>query len=99
MGGGLSDVVSIDRKKVYKLPPNMTTELGGRPSSQLLTTALCEPLAVAWHAVKLAEFKEGVPLCIVPYSRAISLDSGRRTNWSSGITLSQSLRCQDNPHQ
>lgn len=28
-GGGLSEAVSVDRKKVYKLPPNMTTELGG----------------------------------------------------------------------
>jgi len=29
-GGGLSEAVSVDRKKVYKLPPNMTTELGGK---------------------------------------------------------------------
>jgi (R,R)-butanediol dehydrogenase / meso-butanediol dehydrogenase / diacetyl reductase len=32
-GGGLSDAVSIDRKNVYRLPPNMTTELGGTLSS------------------------------------------------------------------
>jgi (R,R)-butanediol dehydrogenase/meso-butanediol dehydrogenase/diacetyl reductase len=31
-GGGLSDAVSVDRKKVYKLPPNMTTEDGGTGS-------------------------------------------------------------------
>jgi (R,R)-butanediol dehydrogenase / meso-butanediol dehydrogenase / diacetyl reductase len=26
-----------------------------------VTVALCEPLAVAWHAIKLADFKEGRP--------------------------------------
>lgn len=50
-GGGLSEAVNVERRKVYKLPPGMTTELG----------ALCEPLAVGWHAIKLADFKKGIP--------------------------------------
>lgn len=37
----------------------MTTELRRR-YFQLLTAALCEPLAVGWHAVKWADFKDGV---------------------------------------
>lgn len=62
-GGGLSEAVSVDRKKVYKLPPGMTTELGGISLKlMVLTIALCEPLAVAWHAVKLADFKQGILL-------------------------------------
>ena len=28
-GGGLSEAVSVDRTKVFKLPSNVTTELGG----------------------------------------------------------------------
>jgi threonine dehydrogenase-like Zn-dependent dehydrogenase len=59
-GGGLSEAISVDRKKVYKLPPNMTTELGGAHLLDKLIVALCEPLAVGWHAVKLAGFQVGI---------------------------------------
>jgi len=60
-GGGLSEAVTVERKKVFKLPPNMTTELGGFAFLYtLLIAALCEPLAVGWHAVKQADFVEGI---------------------------------------
>ncbi|KAK8220547.1 sorbitol dehydrogenase [Phyllosticta capitalensis] len=43
-GGGFSEHMVIPRNTVFKLPDNVSLEVG----------ALIEPLAVGWHAVKLA---------------------------------------------
>ncbi|KAF2096744.1 hypothetical protein NA57DRAFT_78340 [Rhizodiscina lignyota] len=47
--GGLADYIVVDEAKCFLLPENVSLELG----------ALVEPLAVAWHAVKISPFKEG----------------------------------------
>jgi threonine dehydrogenase-like Zn-dependent dehydrogenase len=41
-GGGLSESVSVNRDHVYKLPPNMTTELGG--ISSLFHSLICSSM-------------------------------------------------------
>lgn len=53
-GGGLSDHVVVPRKSVYAIPDNVSLEVA----------ALVEPLAVAWHAVNISDFKAGYA-CLV----------------------------------
>ncbi|KAI0100781.1 dehydrogenase [Nemania sp. FL0031] len=48
-GGGLSDYLCIRAEAVFKLPDNISMEVG----------ALVEPLAVAWHAVSESGIKAG----------------------------------------
>ncbi|KAI9836756.1 MAG: hypothetical protein M1837_003244 [Sclerophora amabilis] len=54
-GGGLSEHVVIPRASVYHLPDNVKLEIG----------ALVEPIAVAWHAVKISPFKDGDSVLIL----------------------------------
>ncbi|KAL4921125.1 chaperonin 10-like protein [Aspergillus aurantiobrunneus] len=54
-GGGLSDVVAVSPEQIHVLPER-TSENGGVDSGDgpdLAAAALVEPLAVAWHAVRL----------------------------------------------
>ncbi|EXJ90180.1 hypothetical protein A1O3_03249 [Capronia epimyces CBS 606.96] len=44
-GGGMAQYICIDKEAIHKLPDNMPLDVG----------ALVEPLAVAWHAVKLSK--------------------------------------------
>ncbi|KAF2151733.1 GroES-like protein [Myriangium duriaei CBS 260.36] len=48
-GGGLSEHVVVLESAVYKLPDNVSLEVG----------ALVEPLAVGWHAVNISPWKPG----------------------------------------
>ncbi|KAI1125998.1 dehydrogenase [Nemania abortiva] len=48
-GGGLSDYLCVRSEAVYKLPDNISLEVG----------ALVEPLAVGWHAVSESGIKPG----------------------------------------
>ncbi|CAF9932985.1 MAG: hypothetical protein HETSPECPRED_008508 [Heterodermia speciosa] len=48
-GGGVSEHVVVPRYAVYHIPENISLEVG----------ALVEPLAVAWHAVKISPLKKG----------------------------------------
>ncbi|ETS76546.1 hypothetical protein PFICI_11933 [Pestalotiopsis fici W106-1] len=48
-GGGLSDLVSVDARFVFKLPNSFPSDIG----------ALVEPLAVAWHAIEQSGIKSG----------------------------------------
>lgn len=56
-GGGLSRIVAVDVQKLHVLPDSV----------DLSIAALLEPLAVAWHAVKLSGISDwvGVPTLIV----------------------------------
>jgi (R,R)-butanediol dehydrogenase / meso-butanediol dehydrogenase / diacetyl reductase len=54
-GGGMADFVVIDRENVFRLPESVDLRLG----------ALVEPMAVAWHAVKLAQVNQGERILIV----------------------------------
>ncbi|KAH7002553.1 chaperonin 10-like protein, partial [Ilyonectria destructans] len=47
IGGGLAEYTTVPRYAVYKIPDNVS----------LKVAALVEPLAVAWHAVKLSGFQ------------------------------------------
>lgn len=46
-GGGMAEYVCVEQRAIHKLPDDMPLEIG----------ALVEPLAVGWHAVKLAPLK------------------------------------------
>jgi (R,R)-butanediol dehydrogenase/meso-butanediol dehydrogenase/diacetyl reductase len=46
-GGGFAEFISVDRKAIHKIPDNVSLDVA----------ALVEPLAVAWHAVKMAALK------------------------------------------
>lgn len=46
-GGGFSEFICIDSKACHKIPDNMSLE----------AAALVEPLAVSWHAIKIANLK------------------------------------------
>lgn len=48
-GGGMSDAVCVESNFAFKLPDNVSTDVG----------ALVEPLAVAWHAVDASGIKPG----------------------------------------
>ncbi|KAL9588235.1 MAG: hypothetical protein Q9203_002950 [Teloschistes exilis] len=48
-GGGLSEHVVVPRAAVYKIPEGVSLEAG----------ALVEPIAVAWHSVKISPLKKG----------------------------------------
>ncbi|KAF2460517.1 chaperonin 10-like protein [Lineolata rhizophorae] len=48
-GGGLSEHCVVPEYSLYKLPENVSLEVG----------ALIEPLSVGWHAVNLSSFKAG----------------------------------------
>ncbi|KAI0490464.1 dehydrogenase [Xylaria cf. heliscus] len=73
-GGGLSDFVCVESKAVFKLPDNISMELG----------ALIEPLSVAWHAVSESGIKAGqtalvcgtgpIGLAIIQCLRAIDVE-------------------------
>ncbi|KAK9465607.1 chaperonin 10-like protein [Lipomyces arxii] len=54
-GGGLSEKVVVPSAQAFKLPDDMPIEYG----------ALIEPLAVAWHAVKLAAFAPGMTALVL----------------------------------
>ncbi|KAI0471883.1 dehydrogenase [Xylariaceae sp. FL0804] len=47
--GGLGDYACVDADAIFKLPDNVSLEVG----------ALVEPLAVAWHAVSQSGFQSG----------------------------------------
>ncbi|KAF2762302.1 GroES-like protein [Pseudovirgaria hyperparasitica] len=47
-GGGLSEHIVLPKSCCYKLPDNVSLEVG----------ALIEPLAVGWHAVELSPYKD-----------------------------------------
>jgi threonine dehydrogenase-like Zn-dependent dehydrogenase len=46
-GGGFAEYICIDQSAIHKIPDNMSLE----------AAALVEPLAVAWHGVKIADLK------------------------------------------
>ena len=48
-GGGFADEINVSRHAVLLLPEGMSLQLG----------ALCEPIAVAWHMVRMAGMIEG----------------------------------------
>jgi len=54
-GGGLADYIVLDEGYLYHLPDNVSLEVG----------ALIEPLAVAWHAVNMSNFKKGDSVLIL----------------------------------
>ncbi|KAI9893378.1 MAG: hypothetical protein M1814_006674 [Vezdaea aestivalis] len=54
-GGGLSDHVVLPRSCIFKIPAEVSLEVG----------ALVEPLAVAWHAVNASPFKAGDSVLII----------------------------------
>jgi len=54
-GGGLAEYVVLDEAFFYHLPDNVPLEVG----------ALVEPLAVAWHAVNMSNFKKGDSVLIL----------------------------------
>jgi 2-desacetyl-2-hydroxyethyl bacteriochlorophyllide A dehydrogenase len=54
-GGGLSEHVVLDESFLYHLPKDISLEIG----------ALVEPLAVAWHAVDMAEMKGGESVLVL----------------------------------
>lgn len=47
-GGGFAEYICIDGKAIHKIPDNVSLEVA----------ALVEPLAVAWHAVKIGDLKQ-----------------------------------------
>jgi (R,R)-butanediol dehydrogenase/meso-butanediol dehydrogenase/diacetyl reductase len=47
-GGGMAEYTTVDASMVHKLPDNVDQRLG----------ALVEPMAVAWHAVELADVRD-----------------------------------------
>ncbi|GAM83472.1 hypothetical protein ANO11243_014600 [Dothideomycetidae sp. 11243] len=59
-GGGLSEHIVVPEASVYKLPDNVSMEVG----------ALIEPLAVGWHAVDISPWKAD------PKSTALILGGG-----------------------
>ena len=66
MGGGFAERCVVTDNMVHKLPASISTKTG----------ALVEPLAVAWHAVKLSTFAEGQTALIVgsgPIGLAVTL--------------------------
>lgn len=48
-GGGVSDSVCVEDRFCFKLPENIPLDIG----------AMVEPIAVAWHAARLADIQEG----------------------------------------
>jgi len=48
-GGGFADSICVPTKSAFKLPDSIPLDVG----------ALVEPLAVAWHAVKISGIKSG----------------------------------------
>jgi 2-desacetyl-2-hydroxyethyl bacteriochlorophyllide A dehydrogenase len=54
-GGGLAEHIVLDQSMLYHLPDNISLEVG----------ALIEPLAVAWHAISMADLKEGDSVLIL----------------------------------
>lgn len=70
-GGGLSEHVILPKSCCYKLPDNVSLEVGGKEVSLQLVSlsdwplALIEPLAVGWHAVDVSPFKEGDSVLIL----------------------------------
>ncbi|KAJ3517081.1 hypothetical protein NLJ89_g735 [Agrocybe chaxingu] len=54
-GGGLAEYIAVDVRLVHKLPDGVPLEIG----------AMIEPLAVAWHAVKRSNFKDGQSVLIL----------------------------------
>ncbi|KAK7515111.1 sorbitol dehydrogenase [Phyllosticta citriasiana] len=77
-GGGFSEHMVIPRDAVYKLPDNVSLEVG----------ALIEPLAVGWHAVKIAALPPP-PTAIT----ALILGGG-----PIGLSMIQSLRAHSPNH-
>ncbi|KAL3480016.1 chaperonin 10-like protein [Aspergillus californicus] len=58
-GGGLSEVVAVNPSQVYVIPEPPSTGTEGEEGEErervdLAAAALIEPLAVAWHAVKMS---------------------------------------------
>lgn len=62
-GGGLADFIVLDQTFLYHLPDNVPLEIG----------ALIEPLAVAWHAVKMSNFEPGQSVLILGVSSHLSI--------------------------
>jgi threonine dehydrogenase-like Zn-dependent dehydrogenase len=54
-GGGLSDFIVVPSGSAIPLPAEVSMEVG----------ALVEPLAVAWHAVKISPFRPGDSVLVV----------------------------------
>ncbi|KAF2424398.1 hypothetical protein EJ08DRAFT_689569 [Tothia fuscella] len=54
-GGGLADFIVLDQMMIRHLPDNISLEVG----------ALIEPLAVAWHAVTMANLQKGESVLIL----------------------------------
>lgn len=53
-GGGMAEYIVVQREAIFKIPDHVPLDVA----------ALVEPLAVGWHAVKLAKPKPGDP-CLV----------------------------------
>lgn len=49
IGGGMAEYIVVERKALFKVPENVSLDVA----------ALVEPLAVGWHAVRMAQAREG----------------------------------------
>lgn len=54
-GGGFAHYICAQPKSIHKLPDSISMEVG----------ALIEPLAVAWHGVKVSQIKQGQSALII----------------------------------
>lgn len=59
-GGGMSEYTVVERKALHKVPDHVPLEL----------TALVEPLAVGWHAVRMGRVKEGQSCLVLGAGRS-----------------------------
>lgn len=85
-GGGLAEYVVIDVQHVHKIPDTISCK-SNQPSSRFrnhtvpaVEVAACiEPIAVAWHAVKRANFNEGDTAVILGGGPVSARHSGRQS--------------------
>ncbi|KEF51440.1 uncharacterized protein A1O9_12589 [Exophiala aquamarina CBS 119918] len=61
-GGGFAEYICVDRKQLFKVPDSVPLDVA----------ALVEPLAVAWHGIKLAR--------LAPSDSALVVGAGRTRN-------------------
>lgn len=54
-GGGMAEYTTVTADRLHKLPDNVDLRMG----------ALVEPMAVAWHAVKVSEIEPGATALVV----------------------------------
>ncbi len=87
-GGGFAESICVPSKSVFSLPDSISMEVG----------ALVEPLAVAWHAVKVSGVKNGETALILGGGDYISLSQHEyslirceRTDWTRCAIMFESF--------